>query len=235
MTLNIQQHFIVRTVLLILGLSFTFPGLAQEVVSRQGLFWGFGLGGAYLERTFMSTNTNDEADGRLYMELFGGLALNPHVAIGLEIGGWTIEPDSDTYIWNPYWPPDNERSEEPEGEGLMQILAFTRIYPAEDRGLFLKLGAGYLEHWLKTDYQTLRKHGWTAVAGLGWDFPVGENWSLTPTLSYSYGTAGIQTHQAFTLSFGAMWHQWEVKNRIDFSTAQATRTPPFILNPGGAL
>lgn len=192
--------------------------------TREGLFWGFGLGGAYLDRTFSTTNALDDAEGRLFMEFYGGVVLNPHVAIGLEIGGWLIEPDSNTYIWNPYWPPDNERAEEATGEGLMQIIAFTRIYPYEGQGLFIKLGGGFLEHWLETDYQSLRQTGWTTVAGIGWDIPLAKNWSLTPSLHYSYGMAGDQTHQALTASFGFMWHQWEVKSPFNSDAMQASNT-----------
>jgi hypothetical protein len=201
--------------LLIPLLVLSYSGFAAELMERrEGFFWGAGLGGAYLDRTFSTTNAVDRAEGLLYMEFFGGVALNPHVAIGLELSGWTIEPDSDTYIWNPYWPPDHQRSEEPQGEGLMQVLVFTRIYPYADQGLFLKLGAGGLEHWLKTDYGTYKETGWTTVGGLGWDVHISTNWSLTPTLSYSYGVAGSQTHQAVTGSISFMWHQWKGPDRM---------------------
>jgi hypothetical protein len=202
-----------RLVIPLLVLSYS--GFAEEPMERrEGFFWGAGLGATYLDRSFSSTDAIDDAGGRLYMEFFGGVALNPHIAIGLELSGWTITPDSDTYTWNPYWPPDNQRSEEPQGEGLMQILVFTRLYPYEDQGLFLKLGGGALDHWLKTDYGTYREMGWTTVAGLGWDVHVSGNWSITPTLSYSYGVAGSQTHQAVTASFGLLWHEWEGPDRF---------------------
>lgn len=213
---------------LLLVLTATLPTRGNTGGIRDGLFWGFGLGGAYLDRTFSTTNTADDAQGRLYMEFYGGTTINPHVALGIEIGGWTISPDSDTYIWNPYWPPDNERSENPEGEGLMQIIIFSRIYPYKERNLFIKLGGGYLDHWLKTDYQTLREHGFTSVAGVGWDIALGGNWSLTPTLSYSYGKAGQQTHQAITASLGIMWHEWKVKNLVDLEQMQANKSEHYF-------
>jgi len=174
---------------------------------------GAGLGGGYVERTFSTTNALDDSAGRFYMEFFGGYAFNPHLAVGMEIGGWLIEPDSDTYTWNPYWPPDNERSEEPTGEGLSQILVFTRIYPHREKGLFIKLGGGYMDHWLKTTRGQYNEEGWTTVAGLGWDIHVSGKWSVTPAINYSYGVAGTQTHQAITASFAFMWHQWEGPKR----------------------
>ena len=187
---------------------------AVSMEKREGFFWGAGLGGAYLDRSFGSTNAIDDAGGYLYMEFFGGAVINPHIAVGLELSGWSITPDSDTYMWNPYWPPDNQPSEDPQGEGLMQILAFTRLYPYEDQGLFVKLGGGYLEHWLKTDFGNYSENGWTTVAGLGWDVHVSGNWSITPILSYSYGVAGSQTHQAVTASLGFMWHTWTGPDRL---------------------
>lgn len=217
--------------------------VAAQMEKREGFFWGAGLGAAYLDLSYSSTNAVDSTDGTLYMEFFGGVAINPHIAIGLEISGWTITPDSDTYTWNPYWPPDNERSENPEGEGLMQIIAFTRLYPYEDKGLFLKLGGGALEHWLKTDYGDYSETGWTTVAGLGWDVHVSGNWSITPTLSYSHGIAGNQTHQSVMASFDFMWHQWKGPDRFSemypeafhdaggFETYTTSVQPHFIPAP----
>ena len=218
---------------------------AKKAGERKGFFWGAGLGAGYLDRSFNSTDAVDDAAGRFYMDFFGGAAINPHIAIGLELSGWTITPDSDTYIWNPYWPPDQQRSENPQGEGLMQILAFTRLYPYEDKGLFLKLGGGAMEHWLKTDFGNYSENGWTTVAGLGWDVHVTGNWSIIPTLSYSYGIAGSQTHRAVTASIGFMWHGWKGPDRFskmdpaglyngaglktDIAYAQP-RCAPFILN-----
>lgn len=186
---------------------------ASEMEPRKGFFWGGALGGAYLARNFSQTNGVDDAAARFYMEAFGGYALNPHVAVGLELGGWLIEPDSDTYQWNPYWPPDNTPSENPSGEGLEQILAFTRIYPRADEGFFLKLGGGYLNHWVKTSGGIFNEEGWTTVAGLGWDIHCSGSWSFTPQINYSYGDAGNQTHSAITASLGFMWHQWQGPDR----------------------
>ncbi len=208
-----------KTPLLLISILLAGSNIRAEMEERKGWFWGGGVGAAYMDRTFDTTHGADDASGRFYMEFFGGYAFNPHLSAGLEIGGWLIEPDSDTYIWNPYWPPDNQRSEEPTGEGLSQILLFTRIYPYRDKGLFIKLGGGYLEHWLKTDYNTIKEQGWTTVAGVGWDIHLTGNWSLTPGLSYSYGVAGSQTHQAVTASIGFLWHQWKEPNRFSEVTS----------------
>lgn len=202
-------------IICLLAAGTSLPSSGLDAAERQGWLWGGGIGGAYLERTFSTTNWTDDATGRLYMEAFGGYAFNPHIMAGLEIGGWLITPDSDTYGWNPYWPPDNQPSEDPEGEALMQVLLFTRLYPYRDKGLFIKVGGGYLEHWWKTPegFQE-NEEGWASVAGIGWDIHLSGNWSLTPTLSYSYGVAGNETHQAITASIGFMWHQWKGKDRF---------------------
>jgi hypothetical protein len=182
---------------------------ATHAEERKGFFWGADLGGGYVERTVTSTNGVDDAAARLYMNFFGGYAFNPRIAIGLEGGGWLIEPDSDTYIWNPYWPPDNQASEEPSGEGIMKIFAFTQIYPDPAGNLFIKLGGGYIDHWTKSSMGITRNEGWGAEAALGYNIPVHENWSLTPMVSYSYGEADVQTHKAITASLGLIWHQWK--------------------------
>jgi len=191
----------------IIGIAST--SIAQE---REGYFWGADLGGGYVERTFSSTNGTDDATARLYMDFFGGYAFNPHIAIGLEAGGWLIEPDSDTYIWNPYWPPDNQPGEEPSGEGIMRVFVFTQIYPCPDGNLFIKLGGGYIDHWIKSSMGITRDEGWGAEVALGYDIPIYGNWSLTPMVSYSYGEADVQTYEALTASLGLIWHQWKRTN-----------------------
>lgn len=203
-----------KTPLLILMCTAATPNVFAETVERKGWFWGGDLGAAYLNRTFDSDDAVDEASGRFYMDFFGGYAFNPHFAAGLELGGWLIEPDSDTYTWNPYWPPDNQGSEKTAGEGLSQVLVFTRLYPYRDKGLFIKLSGGYLEHWLKTDQGTITEQGWSIMTGVGWDILLSGSWSLTPGLSYSYGVAGSQTHQALTASIGFVWHQWKGPHRF---------------------
>jgi hypothetical protein len=210
-----------KSLFLILAVGLLAASSGAEPVRRKGFFWGGGLGGGWLDRSFSHTNGVDDAEARFYMEFFGGYAFNPHIAVGLEIGGWLIEPSSETYVWNPYWPPDNERSEDPTGEGLMQVLAFTRLYPWSGQGLFIKLGGGYLERWIETSGGTYNEEGWSAVAGLGWDLHVSGNWSLTPTISYSLGEAGSQTHQAVTLSLSLMWHQWKGPDRFAQMNAEA--------------
>lgn len=199
-----------RTSLVLIALSCTLAFAAsEEMQERKGFFWGGSLGAGYVERTFSVANGIDDETTRFYMDGFGGYAFNPHIAIGFELSGWLIEPDSDTYTWNPYWPPDNEPSENPAGEGISQIFVFTRLYPYRTRNLFIKVGGGYVDHWLKTQTQYINDEGWGTVVGVGYDIPLSGNWSLTPLVSYSYGETQVQTLEAFTASFGFTWHQWK--------------------------
>lgn len=211
---KISRAKIIGTSIAVVALSSSLTYASSSAMQeREGFFWGAGLGGSYVERTFSTTNRTDDATTRFYMDFFGGYAFNPHIAIGLEAGGWLIESDSDTYNWNPYWPPDNKPSEDPAGEGIMKIFVFTRIYPYRSGNLFIKLGGGYIDHWTKTSWTTIRNEGLGAEVGVGYDIPLSGNWSLTPMISYSYGEAEVLTYDAITASFGFIWHQWKGPTR----------------------
>ena len=70
----------------------------------------------------------------------GEYVLNPKLLLGVDAGGWLIQPGEIEYNNNP--PPNNFESQV-EGEGLAPILLTARYYPWDDSSGYLKAGAGY--------------------------------------------------------------------------------------------
>ena len=130
-----------------------------------------------------------------------GGTLNPHVRLGLELGGWLLESFS---------PDDPAR-----GESVSHLLAIVEVYPWQGRGLFLKLGAGRamytISHPLEFD-----SSGWGGSIGVGCDVPIARKLCLTPVVNYSRGSLGGVDNQLVT-----------VRNRtydvLDFGLALAYR------------
>jgi hypothetical protein len=73
----------------------------------------------------------------------------------------------------------------------------------DDNNLFLGFTIGY----------TLNPHfligvelsGWGLNFGGGYDVLLNSNWSITPFLSYSFGDADNQEHEALTVGIGFTW------------------------------
>ena len=118
----------------------------------------------------------------------GGYTLNPHFLIGLELSGGTLE--------------SSNLNDPSVGEGIMQIFFITRYYPSQDMGWFAKVGGGYVSHWNNRPGEPRRNTGWGLTLGGGYDFPINQNWAVTPILSYNFGETGDLDHDAINLSIG---------------------------------
>lgn len=106
----------------------TVTSVAAE---REGFWAGIdiGVGNLSLEPEVAKSSTGTH----LYLGFQGGYTLHPQLQVGIEAGGWNIEAGN---IWNPS-----------EGEGLMQLFAVARYWPAAAPKLFVKLGGGSVTHW----------------------------------------------------------------------------------------
>lgn len=100
--------------------------------AQRGGFWGsidIGFGNLYLDPAVADDSTKTP----LYLGFQAGYTVHPQFQLGIEASGWNIESSE---LWNAT-----------KGEGLMQLFAVARYWPAVDSKLFLKMGAGNTTHW----------------------------------------------------------------------------------------
>jgi hypothetical protein len=87
----------------------------------------------------------------------------------------------------------------------MQAFLITRYYPSSTMGLFAKVGGGYLRYWNNRPGEPSNRNGWGLTLGGGYDFPINENFAISPFLNYSFGKADDQDHDVWTLGIGFTW------------------------------
>ena len=75
-----------------------------------------------------------------------------------------------------------------------------------DSNLFAKVGGGWVRQWANSPAGKLTLDGWGATVGVGYDYPLGGNWSLTPFFNYGFGKAENQSHQTITLGVGISFY-----------------------------
>jgi hypothetical protein len=163
--------------------------VSAEETQRNGFWGGVDVGAGYVERSVGSL-TIDSTD--FYMGIKAGYVVHPQVLAGLELSGWNQQATD--------WDDDTK------GAGLMQVFLISRIYPMRDSNLFAKVGGGWVRQWANRPTGKSTLDGWGATVGVGYDYPLGGNWSLTPFFNYGFGKAENQSHQTFTLGVGISFY-----------------------------
>lgn len=159
---------------------------AQEAPTRQGFFIGFGLGyGA-----FGCEGCGDREAGVSGHLKLGG-TLSPRVLLGAESSAWTKE----------------------EGGGRIthsNLSAVVQFYPVAENNFFLTGGAGFSRIDVSASGPgfsvAASDEGVGATAGVGYDFRVGGNLSLTPYASYQWGDFDGGTANHYQFGAGVTWH-----------------------------
>ena len=143
----------------VLGLLLAFPatGSAQYKQTRQGFWFNIGLGYGTLGCKDCSGRT-----GGLSGELQLGGTLSQKVQLGVGSNGWTKSESGATLT-------------------VTTVTALIRFYPSATGGFYLLggLGIGTISA-SATGFGGSSETGTGAVLGLGYDFRVGTNVSLTP-------------------------------------------------------
>ena len=163
--------------------------VAAEETERSGFWAGVDVGAGYVDRSvdgFSSANTD------FYLGLKAGYAFHPQLLTGIELSGWNQQA--------------TDREDPTRGEGLRQLFLINRFYFSRDSNLFAKVGGGWVRQWAKNPSSNTPLDGWGAMAGIGYDFSIDENWAVTPFLNYSFGTTEEQKHQAITLGVGITFY-----------------------------
>ncbi len=133
------------------------PASAQTPHVRQGFWLNVGLGYGSL-----GCENCDSREGALSGQFGIGGTLSQKVIIGLMTNGWTKSEDGVTL-------------------SVGTAVAGVRFYPSATGGFYLTggIGVGAVSAEI-SGFETDNEMGTGVMLGLGWDFRVGRNVSLTP-------------------------------------------------------
>lgn len=159
---------------------------AQNPQTREGFFIGFGLGGG----SFGCEGCDErETGGAGHLKLGG--AVSPTLLIGGESIVWTKE----------------------EGGARIthaNVGAFAQFYPSAANGFFLKGGVGFSRLEVSASGGgfsfSASESGLGLTAGLGYDFRLGTNFSLSPYMSLAWGDFEGGSANHGQLGLGVTWH-----------------------------
>jgi hypothetical protein len=150
-------------------------GLAEA--SSSGFWGGIDVGYARLSRLYSVSSASSE--GQFTMALRGGIAIDPQLLLGIELGGWTIESAD---LWNPA-----------KGEAISTRFLIAQYRPMEDSRFFLRGGGGSVVYWNHRPGED-GASGTGYFVGLGYDIPYGAPGAagaLYTTLSADYSRGGF--------------------------------------------
>jgi hypothetical protein len=154
------------------SLFFASAASAAHPQERQG-FW-IGLGGGYgsAKATCDDCEGDREGAGAGYLKM--GFTLNERLLLGGEFNLWTKSEDDVTL-------------------NLYNATATLTFYPKAESGFFLKggVGASFVDtEFDDGDITADLGSGLGLLAGVGYDWRLGRNVSVTPAFNYWYGSPG---------------------------------------------
>lgn len=150
--------------------------------TREGFWFGAGLG--------IGSAGCDGCDGRetaLTGTLSIGGTLSPTVLLGAGTSGWTKTVDDETLT-------------------VGTLTALVRFYPSATGGFFLLGGLGLGSVTAESGGVSQTESGVGGIVGLGYDFRVGANVSLTPFWNYFVATNDLIDFNVAQLGLGVTLH-----------------------------
>ena len=169
-------------IIMVVGIFFALTANSADAQSREGFWIGFGLGGgSYTEDAISDRYTG----GVGYLKL--GTTLNEKFLLGVESNAWVKEiARIDTSHTN--------------------FSAVAYFYPSATGNFFLKLGLGFASWEASVGGLAISETGGGGVFGLGYDFRIGDNWSITPFLNSNVGRFDTGNASVIDLGVGVTWH-----------------------------
>jgi hypothetical protein len=153
---------------------------AQQAQSRQGFFFGGGLGYGS-----MGLSCDGCADLGREGSISGfaslGGAISPSLLLGVELNAWT-------------------KSEGTASVSMGNISGAAYWYPMPSQGLFLKAGGGYSNLRADDGATSASDGGFGILAGVGYDIRAGRKLSITPVANWFRG--GFSGISANVIQFG---------------------------------
>jgi Outer membrane protein beta-barrel domain len=144
-------------VCMISSLSVAADAQAQNAQTRQGFWFSGGLG-------YGSLGCNDGCDSRegsLSADISLGGTISPRLLVGVGTSAWSKSENGGTLT-----------------VGILD--ARVRFYPSARGGMFLTGGIGVGSVQAKVGGLTATESGVGAILGLGYDYRVSQNMSITP-------------------------------------------------------
>jgi hypothetical protein len=171
-----------KRVVFMLGLFVLMTASTAQAQSHEGFWVGFGLGGGSLG----IENGTDRDTGVVGYVKLGG-TINERFLLGVESNAWTKD-ESGVRLTH------------------TNFSAVAYFYPSAANGFFLKGGLGWSRLSAEAPGVSVAENGGGAVLGVGFDFPVGANWSITPVLNFNGGAFDGGNTNISEIGVGVSWH-----------------------------
>ncbi len=171
-----------KRVVSVLGLLVLMTAGAAQAQSHEGFWVGFGFGAGSLG---IDGGTGRDTGVMGYLKLGG--TINERFLLGVESNAWMKNETGATVTHT-------------------NTSAVAYFYPSATSGFFLKGGLGWSRLSVEVLGISVAENGGGAVFGLGYDVPVGDNWSITPVLNFSGGAFDGGNSNISELGVGVTWH-----------------------------
>jgi hypothetical protein len=160
---------VLAAALVILG---AIPAAAQ---GRSGFWIGGGIGVGTAEASIDDVDL--ERTGVAVLHLDGGWTLSPQVLVGMRIDSLGLR------LRGPGTGPISQEA------AVVDVLGTVTFYPRADGRWFVRAGLGgtFIEDLDDDALLDVHGRGLSMMAGLGYDFPLGRYFALTPAISYRFG------------------------------------------------
>ena len=169
-----------------LGLVLTAGVLqAQNPQDKHGFWIGFGAGYGSADVSCDGCGNPDRLGSVSGFLKLGG-TLSQQFLLGGEFDGWTKKSSGIT-------------------EYLGNASVAVHFYPSVKYGFFLKGGGGMATYRATGSGPDISGTGWGVIGGIGYDWRVGKNISLTPVANVYFGKPGDLTSKGTTVLRG--WKQ----------------------------
>jgi len=159
--------------------------------TREGFFVGFGAGVGnqhFSPKTATAGVANSQYGPTLYFKIGG--AASQSVILGAELFGWA-DPESTN------------------GRSVGSIVFFGQVYPMAAGAFFIKAGlgmAGVEENRPGSSNDNPEVIGFSGVIGVGYDWRIGKNTSIVPTLDLYLQDYSNFRVRIVNIGIGVMFH-----------------------------
>lgn len=163
------------------------PARAGGPGDPPGRWWfGMDLGAGQLHQTVLDFSQDSV---RFYANFAGGVAINPQLLVGVEVGGWLLEA--------------SDYNDPSRGAAISPLFFTARIYPSKMSAFHIRIGGGLVDAW--DNAWGTSQWGTGLEVGAGYDVRVRSRIYVTPFATFFDGKIGDLGVRAFTAGVGLNW------------------------------